>query len=154
MGGRFFRGSGTSQAAAVVSGAAALVLSQRPSATPDQVKALLTGAASPLPGTSALLQGAGRLQLQPLLTAPTPDTHQTWPVSTGTGALELSRGSGPTGLDAALAALAAALGGGWSGGGWSGGGWSGGGWSGGGWSGGGWSGGGWSGGGWSTDFWA
>jgi serine protease AprX len=154
VGGRFFRGSGTSQAAAVVSGAAALVLSQRPSATPDQVKALLTGGASPLPGTSALLQGAGRLRLQPLLTAPTPDTHQSWPVSTGSGSLELSRGSGPGGLDAALAALVAALGGGWSGGGWSGGGWSGGGWSGGGWSGGGWSGGGWSGGGWSGGGWS
>ncbi|MEA2671377.1 MAG: serine protease AprX [Chloroflexota bacterium] len=123
--GRFFRGSGTSQAAAVVSGAAALLLSQRPSATPDQVKALLTGGAAPLGGTSRLLQGAGQLRLQPLLTAPTPAAHQTWPVSTGAGSLERSRG-----------------------------GWSGGGWSGGGWSGGGWSGVGWFGGGWSADVWA
>ena len=43
--GRFLRGSGTSQAAAVVSGSAALLLQQRPDLTPDQVKALLiTGA--------------------------------------------------------------------------------------------------------------
>ena len=41
--GRFFLGSGTSQAVAIVSGAAALLLSQRPGLTPDQVKALLVG---------------------------------------------------------------------------------------------------------------
>ena len=35
---RYFKGSGTSQAAAVVSGAAALLLQQRPGLTPDQVK--------------------------------------------------------------------------------------------------------------------
>ncbi len=39
--GMFLRGSGTSQAAAVVSGAAALLVDQRPELTPDQVKALL-----------------------------------------------------------------------------------------------------------------
>jgi serine protease AprX len=154
VGERFFRGSGTSQAAAVVSGAAALLLSQRPSATPDQVKALLTGGAAPLGGTSSLLQGAGQLRLQSLLTAPTPDAHQSWPVSTGTGSLDRSRGSDHGSINAAIARLVAALGGGWSGGGWSGGGWSGGGWSGGGWSGGGWSGGGWSGGGWSGGGWS
>jgi subtilisin family serine protease len=38
---RFFRGSGTSQAAAVVSGAVALLLQQRPGATPDEVKSIL-----------------------------------------------------------------------------------------------------------------
>ncbi|MEM9035566.1 MAG: S8 family serine peptidase [Actinomycetota bacterium] len=39
--GVFFRGSGTSQATAIISGAAALLLEQRPELTPDQVKALL-----------------------------------------------------------------------------------------------------------------
>jgi serine protease AprX len=39
--GRLFRGSGTSQAAAVVSGAAALMLQADPTLTPDQVKAAL-----------------------------------------------------------------------------------------------------------------
>ena len=47
IGERLFRGSGTSQAAAVVSGAAALLISQRPELTPDQVKALLMGTARP-----------------------------------------------------------------------------------------------------------
>ncbi|MBN4047385.1 S8 family serine peptidase [Acidimicrobiaceae bacterium AH-315-P05] len=52
---RFLRGSGTSQAAAVVSGAAALLLEQRPELTPDQLKALLMGAADSQydPGTPA-----------------------------------------------------------------------------------------------------
>ena len=41
LGDRYFRGSGTSQSAAIVSGAAALILQKHPSATPDQVKRLL-----------------------------------------------------------------------------------------------------------------
>ena len=43
-----FRGSGTSQAAGVVSGAAAALIAKRPSLTPDQVKALLTSTADPI----------------------------------------------------------------------------------------------------------
>jgi serine protease AprX len=39
--GRLFRGSGSSQAAAVVSGGVALLLQQRPNLSPDQVKSLL-----------------------------------------------------------------------------------------------------------------
>ena len=48
-GDRLFKGSGSSQAAAVVSGAVALLLDQRPGLTPDQVKALLRETAAPLP---------------------------------------------------------------------------------------------------------
>ncbi|MFN2452385.1 MAG: S8 family serine peptidase, partial [Candidatus Dormibacteria bacterium] len=47
---RFFRGSGTSQATAAASGAAALIFSQHPNATPDQVKALLNQTATHIPG--------------------------------------------------------------------------------------------------------
>jgi serine protease AprX len=54
-----FRGSGTSQAAAVVSGAAALVLGSRSRLNPDAVKALLRTTARPLPRTDTSLQGAG-----------------------------------------------------------------------------------------------
>ena len=54
-----FRGSGTSQAAAVVSGAAALLIGARSRLDPDAVKALLRSTARPLPSTDTSLQGAG-----------------------------------------------------------------------------------------------
>ena len=63
VGTRFFKGSGTSQAAAVVSGAVADLLSKHPSLTPDQVKDLLTSTAAPIPGVDASEQGAGRIDL-------------------------------------------------------------------------------------------
>jgi serine protease AprX len=94
IGDRLFRGSGTSQAAAVVSGAAALLVSQRPDLTPDQVKALLTGTAQKINGASGNLQGNGAVDLAAAATAPTPtDAVQHFKVSTGLGSLELSRGS-------------------------------------------------------------
>jgi len=77
---RFFRGSGTSQAAAVVSGAAALLLQQRPALTPDQVKRLLTGTADAMPLGDAAIKTA------------TPTYKQTFAASTGPGTLEKSRG--------------------------------------------------------------
>src|SRR4051794_29846494 len=61
--GRLFRGSGTSQAAAVVSGTVALLLQAYPTLTPDQVKYALTSSADPLKTASALAQGAGTLDL-------------------------------------------------------------------------------------------
>ena len=60
---RFFKGSGTSQAAAVVSGAVALLLEQRPGLTPDQVKALLRQTASPMPRADEAGRGAGEVNL-------------------------------------------------------------------------------------------
>ena len=94
IGERLFRGSGTSQAAAVVSGAAALLISQRPELTPDQVKALLTRTAEPIPAATAAQQGAGLLDLRAAKDAATPtDAKQTFALSTGIGSLELSRGS-------------------------------------------------------------
>ena len=97
---RYFRGSGTSQATAVVSGAVALLLQQRPSLTPDQVKQLLTSTAvkldpkkSPL-SLNPLSQGSGELNLQLALLAPTLlSAAQTWPKSSGAGTLEASRGT-------------------------------------------------------------
>ena len=91
---RFFRGSGTSQATAMVSGAAALLLQQRPGLTPDQVKYLLRSTAVPLSGTNPA-QGAGVLDVDRALKAPTPSASvaaQTWLPATGTGTLEASRG--------------------------------------------------------------
>lgn len=92
---RLFRGSGTSQAAAVVSGAAALLLQDRPELTPDQVKALLESTATPLKENPHPAMGAGVLDIQRALAANTPDAAavgQSWPVSTGLGSLEASRG--------------------------------------------------------------
>ncbi|PRY47731.1 serine protease AprX [Geodermatophilus tzadiensis] len=93
---RFFRGSGTSQAAAVVSGAAALLVQQRPDITPDQLKALLRGTAKALPAADPVAQGRGMVDLKTAWTAATPSASsaaQTWPRSTGRGSLEAARGS-------------------------------------------------------------
>jgi serine protease AprX len=71
VGERFFRGSGTSQAAAVVSGLVARLLEARPELTPDQVKALLTAGAVDLP-EDVSADGAGRVDLAHSLELPTP----------------------------------------------------------------------------------
>ncbi|MCL5962467.1 MAG: S8 family peptidase [Chloroflexi bacterium] len=55
----YFRLTGTSQAAAAVSGVAALVLSANPGLTPDQVKQQLMASASKLNGYDANAVGAG-----------------------------------------------------------------------------------------------
>jgi serine protease AprX len=92
---RLFKGSGTSQAAAVVSGAAALLLQQRPNATPDQVKALLKATASKMPVADAQAQGSGVVNLKAAAKAPTPLLAvQAFPRATGLGSLELARGTG------------------------------------------------------------
>ena len=60
--GRLFRGSGTSQAAAVVSGAVALLLQAYPGLSPDEVKYALTTSADVVSG-SVLDRGAGELDI-------------------------------------------------------------------------------------------
>jgi serine protease AprX len=90
---RFFKGSGTSQAAAVVSGAAALVVHQRPKATPDQVKKLLMSTADRMPNADAVAQGSGVINLKRLVSAPTPVFTQTFAPSTGLGSIDAARGS-------------------------------------------------------------
>ncbi len=91
-GSRLLRGSGTSQAAAVVSGAVALLLDERPGLTPDQVKALLTSTAVPITSGDPGAQGAGLLDVASAGRAPVPDAVQVWPRATGTGSLEAARG--------------------------------------------------------------
>jgi serine protease AprX len=93
---RFFKGSGSSQAAAIVSGAVATLLQQRPWMTPDQVKAQLMNTASPLPRADSLAQGAGLIDLHDARSVKPPaaaDAIQTWPRSTGLGSLQGARGS-------------------------------------------------------------
>jgi serine protease AprX len=91
--GRYFKGSGTSQAAAVVSGAIALLLEQRPELTPDQVKRLITASASPMPAAGSSADGARMLNVARASRARTPKGVQRWDRSTGIGSLEAARGS-------------------------------------------------------------
>ena len=93
---KYFKGSGSSQATAIVSGAVATLLQQRPELTPDQVKALLIKTARPLPNADPVAQGAGLIDLRAARDAHRrvyAEAVQTWPRSTGTGSLHLARGS-------------------------------------------------------------
>ncbi|MBK5959539.1 hypothetical protein CCR97_15190 [Rhodoplanes elegans] len=58
-GGAYQLTTGTSIAAAHVSGVVALVLEKRPDLTPDEVRAILVGSAAPITGTSETETGAG-----------------------------------------------------------------------------------------------
>jgi serine protease AprX len=167
---RFFRGSGTSQSAAFVSGTVALLLQHRPELSPDQVKAILTSTADPLWGTDRRLQGAGVIDARAAVRAPAPWSffaRQWHPVSLGTGSLEAARGGSHvadpetgTELVGEMDIFGQAWDGrswsqaSWEGRSWSGGTWNGRSWSGDDWSGSSWSGRSWSGRSWSGDSWA
>ena len=91
---RFFRGSGTSQAAAATAGAVALLLDARPSLTPDQTKALLKATATQVSTTEVRAAGAGRINVGLAAGASVPvGSTQGWTPSTGTGTLEGARGT-------------------------------------------------------------
>ena len=95
VGERFFRGTGTSQATAIVSGAVALLIEQRPELTPDQVKALFISTAQHIPSVSSICGNAGLIDMRTLLRAPTPQAIQTWPEATNSSAYdELAVGGG------------------------------------------------------------
>ncbi len=163
---RFFRGTGTSQAAAVTAGVVALMLDARPELTPDQVKALLVGTADRIRSAEGACAGRGMIDARQAATRIAPrDAGQSWAVADGSGSLEAARGSyhvyqngvpliGEVDVTGTLWSGGTWSGGTWSGGTWSGGTWSGGTWSGGTWSGGTWSGGTWSGGTWSGGTWS
>jgi serine protease AprX len=181
FGNRYLRGSGTSQAAAVVSGVVADLLSARPGLSPDQVKALLTATTTRIATSNPNFVGAGLVQLPTALSAAVPSyVTQSYPAAQGTGSLEQARGGNHLSLggvaltgeqdifghawnSAAIAALensASAWNGGvfngstWSGSTWSGSTWSGSTWSGSTWSGSTWSGSTWSGSTWSGSTWS
>lgn len=61
---RFFKGSGTSQATAVVSGALALLVSKFPTATPDTLKYTLKAGSYPLSGAMSTRGGSGSLNIK------------------------------------------------------------------------------------------
>ncbi|HET9654094.1 MAG TPA: S8 family serine peptidase [Kineosporiaceae bacterium] len=92
IGNGFIRGSGTSQASAVVSGAAALLISQRPYLLPNQVKALLMNGATKLANDPVTKQGSGELNLVTSSALGLPTNLQMPMIGNGTGGLESARG--------------------------------------------------------------
>jgi serine protease AprX len=87
-----FRGSGTSQAAAVTSAAIALLLQARPSLNPDQVKDLLKRGTVLAKGRAAAL-GLRQLNLASALTSTPTTTAQNGQQSAGLGNLDATRGT-------------------------------------------------------------
>ncbi|MFN8075687.1 MAG: S8 family serine peptidase [Kineosporiaceae bacterium] len=92
VGNGFFRGSGTSQAAAVVSGGVALLLQNNPGLTPNQVKAVLQQSAKVLTGVDRTAQGFGEIDLLAATTANPSLNNQNNPNGTGQGSIESARG--------------------------------------------------------------
>jgi serine protease AprX len=91
--GEYMRGSGTSFAAAVVSGAAALMLQDHPDWTPDEVKGAILATARPGPVGDPNVDGAGIIDVDAAasLTSPMP-ANQDVPRSTGLGLMSEDRG--------------------------------------------------------------
>ncbi len=92
---RYFRGSGTSQAAAAMSGAAALLFEARPDLTPAEAKAVLMQSARPLVSLDPA-QGRGLVAIDAAVSfARTarllPSARTPRRVSTGLGTLEATR---------------------------------------------------------------
>ena len=167
---RYFRGSGTSEAAAIASGSIALVLQRYPKLTPDQVKRFITANGKKVAGADTQAQGGGEIEIDLMAMKTPPAYAQKFTDATGTGSLELARGTdhitddgvvltgekdifGKSFVSATLA-RALAAGNSWSGGAWNGSTWSGSTWSGNTWSGNTWSGNSWSGNSWSGNTWS
>ncbi len=157
--GGYIKGSGTSQATAVVSGLAALILQAHPTWTPDQVKKVLTSTAVPLTNVPVTLQGAGRVQGQAASDAFPGLPIQQVAVSSATGTLAASRGSStpitiscagqPVVLTGEVTSWCAP----WSGAAWTSGAWTSGAWTSGAWTSGAWTSGAWTSGAWTSGAW-
>jgi serine protease AprX len=168
----YFRGSGTSQAAAIVSGAVALVLQKYPQMTPDLVKRYFGSNAVKLASFDSQAQGAGEIRLGQMLSKAPQWSYagQNFANATGTGSIEISRGQdhiarngvvlkgdkdifGNSVNTVPLASLEASASS-WSGGEWNGSTWSGSSWSASSWSASSWSASSWSGSSWSASSWS
>ncbi len=160
----YIRGSGTSHAASVTSGAAALLLAARPALTPDQVKKVLMGTATPVTASPLLAQGRGRIDVASALLAPAGPAYRQPASGTGRGSIEASRGGVHVVADCAGTSTlitgeidvrcepwdAAA----WTGSSWTGSSWTGSSWTGSSWTGSSWTGSSWTGGKWTGSSWA
>jgi serine protease AprX len=95
LGTRYFRGSGTSEAAAITSGAIALILQKYPWLTPDSVKSFVANGArgTPMPNATGQVQGNGELNLGQLATKSPTSYVQSFTNATGTGSLDAARGT-------------------------------------------------------------
>jgi len=97
VGSSYFKGTGTSQSSAIVSGVVALMLQARPTLTPARVKGILMGTA--MPYISGPASGAGLVNAFAATMAAAyapnmfPKADQNLTPSTGLGSLEASRGS-------------------------------------------------------------
>jgi serine protease AprX len=104
VGTRFFRGSGTSQSTAVVSGAAALLFQRYPSLSPQQAKMILGYGATWFAGGTTLNSGAGVLNVPQAMSIASSSLLQSLLSTTtatfgdGSGLLELARGTGHVAL--------------------------------------------------------
>jgi serine protease AprX len=92
VGETLFRGSGTSQATAVVAGAAALLLQKYPTMPPHRMRYWMRDSATYLAGPNAE-RAYGSLNIAEALTDDLPRNSYSTGVSTGLGSLEAARGS-------------------------------------------------------------
>ena len=141
-----FRGSGSSQAAAVVSGAAALLLQANPSLTPDQVKAALMNSSADIGGASSEQAGAGLIQVNEAVGADASAATQRWPQAA-------SHYRARTAGVSATATGASWTGASWTGASWTGASWTGASWTGASWTGASWTGASWTGASWTGASW-
>ena len=175
VGENHIKGTGTSQASAVVSAVAAGLIAKNPDLTPDEVKWILKASATPIDAANA---GAGLVNLKAAQKQKLPagGVEQEWPKATATEP-ETPDGEPPVPIpppgedddycEVDIDDLAAPpappdpddetpcgwTGGSWTGGSWTGGSWTGGSWTGGSWTGGSWTGGSWTGGSWTGGSW-
>jgi serine protease AprX len=104
--GSYRRGSGTSMATGVVSGAVALMLQADPGFTPDRVKHALTATARDAASADPMAVGAGVVDVNAAaFSAPAGLANQGLARSNGQGSLALSRGSVQVQLDNPLGSV-------------------------------------------------
>ena len=91
--GSYRKGSGTSMATGIVSGAVALMVQANPNLTPDRIKYALTSTARNVASGDPMAVGAGLIDTYGALRAPAGLANQGVTRSNGLGRLDLSRGS-------------------------------------------------------------